>query len=522
VQPSFPIRAAFYYPWFPETWGGSPNPFSHYTPTLGFYDSSSATVIRSHVASMLSGGIEAGIASWWGQGSKTDTRIPALLSNTADPFRWALYYEPEGTSDPSSTQINSDLSYISSHYGSNRAYLRVGGKPVLFVYGGGNDACAMAQRWISANAGRFYLVLKVFGGYRTCASQPNSWHQYAPAVRSDAQLPYSYSVSPGFFKANESSARLARSLPAFTTAAAAMAASGAQWQLVTTFNEWGEGSSIEPSTTWGTSYLQALGAPSQPPPSSSPPPVPGGMLVGAAGDICDNTPIDCKGTSDLVIQKNPALVLALGDTVYDSGTLAEYAAQYEPNWGRFKSKTQAAVGNHEYGTPNAAGFRTYFGFPATGVLYNSFNSGGWHFVRMDTDHMTATEVAWATSDLAADGSTCEIAYGHHPRWSSGSTHGSDPGQDAMWKALAAQNVDIVLYGHDHDYERFGLINGMREFVVGTGGANPYTFGTVVAGSQVRIQHQFGVLFLTLGASSYSWQFINSAGSVLDSGSDVCH
>jgi len=108
TQPGFPIRAAFYYPWFPEAWNQSGiYPFTKYTPTAGFYDSSSTAVIQQHIPSLEYGHVEAGIASWWDQGSRTDARIPTLLSATRalpSDFRWSLYYELEGSSDPSRPQ----------------------------------------------------------------------------------------------------------------------------------------------------------------------------------------------------------------------------------------------------------------------------------------------------------------------------------------------------------------------------------------------------------------------------------
>jgi hypothetical protein len=276
VQPTFPIRAAFYYPWFPETWGSGTN----YHPTLGQYDSSNSAVIKQHIAWMQSAGIQAGIASWWGQGTLTDGRFPALESNVgATGFKWTAYYEQEGNGNPTQSQIASDLTYLKSHYVTNHPqWLRVNKKPVLFVYGDASDDCSTVSKWLAANNNRFYLNMKVFSGYRNCASQPNSWHQYAPSARTDAQLPYSYSISPGFWKAGETSPRLARDPASFTSAAQSMVASGAQWQLITTFNEWGEGTAIEPATEWGQTYLDALSGSSPSPTTSSTSPPPSGAV----------------------------------------------------------------------------------------------------------------------------------------------------------------------------------------------------------------------------------------------------
>ena len=134
TQPQFPIRAAFYYPWFPEAWNQQGfNPFTNYTPSSGFYDASQ-TVTQQHIAAMQYGGIQAGIASWWGQGSRTDTHMPGLLQAAAGTnFRWAIYYENESQGDPSVTQLTSDLTYLRDHYGNDPSFLRVNGRFVVFV-----------------------------------------------------------------------------------------------------------------------------------------------------------------------------------------------------------------------------------------------------------------------------------------------------------------------------------------------------------------------------------------------------
>jgi hypothetical protein len=281
-QPSFPIRAAFYYPWFPEAWNQQGmDPFTRYHPTLGTYDSSASATLAAHLAAFRYADIDVGISSWWGQGSPTDRRLPTILAATAGtPTRWTIYYEPEGSSDPSVSQITSDLTYIRDHYGSDPSYLRIGGRFVVFVYADAADSCGMVARWNQANASiGAFLVLKVFSGYRTCADQPASWHQYAPAVATDSQAGFSYSISPGFYKANETAPRLTRDPVRWSTDVQAMIGSKAPWQLITTFSEWGEGTSVEDATEWDSSsgfgtYLDALhdaGAP-QPFPTSTPGP----------------------------------------------------------------------------------------------------------------------------------------------------------------------------------------------------------------------------------------------------------
>ena len=204
--------------------------------------------------------IQAGIASWWGQGSSTDQRISLLLSAAhGTPFRWTLYYEP------ATIGSTSDLDYLFSHYAADTSFLHVGGRPVLFVYSRSVANCSQASQWVSANADRFYLDLQVFGGYGSCPVQPDQWHQYAPAVREDHQPGHSFAISPGFWKYSESAARLVRDPIAFDQAVSDMTASAEPWQLITTFNEWGEGTAVEAALDWQSAsgfgaYLDALHA----------------------------------------------------------------------------------------------------------------------------------------------------------------------------------------------------------------------------------------------------------------------
>jgi hypothetical protein len=264
-QPRLPIRAAFYYPWFPEGWRQQGmNPFTHFSPSAGFYSADDTAVLRRQIDEMRYGKIDAGISSWWGQGTRSDRRVPALLEAAhGTPFRWALYYEGEAQGDPDPAAIRADLAYIRDRYASDPSYLRVDGRFVVFVYTDGNDGAAMADRWRAANDAGAYVVLKVFSGYRQAASQPDGWHQYAPARAEDSQQGQSFAVSPGFWHAGEAQARLDRSPERFAASVRAMVASAAPWQLVTTFNEWGEGTAVEPAGEWQTAsgygaYLDAL------------------------------------------------------------------------------------------------------------------------------------------------------------------------------------------------------------------------------------------------------------------------
>ncbi len=245
VQPTWPITAAFYYGWGQAR--------SRATPLYGTDDSIYPAVARRHVATMRFMGMQAGISSWWGAGSPSDRRVPNQL-RAADrtPFRWALYYELEGPQypDPSPAKIRSDLAYLRQAYGADPSYLRIGGRPVLFVWAGPTDGCGMNARWRAANTLGFHVVLKRFQNFARCADQPQSWHDYGPASRFLDNRPWSVSVSPGFDSVGESRPRLARDPAAWHLALRRMKASGARWQLVTTFNEWGEGTAVEAAHQW--------------------------------------------------------------------------------------------------------------------------------------------------------------------------------------------------------------------------------------------------------------------------------
>jgi hypothetical protein len=179
VQPGFPIRATFYYGWFPEAWDQEHiDPFTLYHPTLGFYDSGDPATLRTQIAALRYAHISAAIYSWWGQGSKTDSRFPlALTLARQTPLRWAIYYEAEGYGDPSPEQIHADLLYLRAHYFDQPSYLRIDGRPVVFAYGDGAENCSVAQRWADANRGiGAYLVLSAFG-----AREHLSFHPFGTA-----------------------------------------------------------------------------------------------------------------------------------------------------------------------------------------------------------------------------------------------------------------------------------------------------------------------------------------------------
>jgi 3',5'-cyclic AMP phosphodiesterase CpdA len=264
--------------------------------------------------------------------------------------------------------------------------------------------------------------------------------------------------------------------------------------------------------------------------------------VVAAGDIaqCFDAPASASmaaKTAALVVPTD-AFVATLGDNAYQSGTPVEFANCFHPTWGAFKDRIHPAPGNHDYYTPGAEGYFSYFGAQAGPDRrgYYSFDYGGWHFISLNSLSDASEQSAqyqWLASDLAASrGTLCTIAYWHFPVFNSGATYGGSAKMKPFFDALYSAGVEIVLSGHDHLYERFAPQNpngvadparGVRQFVVGTGGAELYKFGPPVPNSEVRIEGTHGVLRLTLGASGYSWQFLPvGGGGARDSGSDSCH
>jgi Calcineurin-like phosphoesterase len=255
-----------------------------------------------------------------------------------------------------------------------------------------------------------------------------------------------------------------------------------------------------------------------------------------------------RATAALIGQVNPAAVLALGDLQYNSGSLAAYSASYGPSWGQYRSRTKPTVGNHDYGQSGAAGYFGYFGNLATPLQpgctrscdgYYSFDLGAWHVVNINAECTRLNGGAgcaagspqdkWLEADLAAHPNTCTLVFGHRPRWSSNSFASPDiaPLIDDMYAA----GVDLYVAGHSHAYERFASQNptgqadakGIRQFVVGTGGANYSGFGTVAANSQIRKSKAFGIAKLTLHPGSYDWSFVADPSTPYsDSGTGTCH
>lgn len=255
----------------------------------------------------------------------------------------------------------------------------------------------------------------------------------------------------------------------------------------------------------------------------------GSVVLVGAGDIASCSRTQDEATATL-LDNISGTVFTTGDNVYPDGTSSEFTNCYGPTWGRHKARTKPVPGNHDYHTSGAAGYFQYFNnIPA----YYAYNLGSWRIYALNSEismSSSSAQVTWLQNDLAANPRQCVLAYWHKPRWSSGDNHGNDSAVQTLWQVLYNAGAELVINGHEHNYERFSDMNasgsavsqGLREIVVGTGGAGLYSFGSPLSTSQVRNSSTFGVLKLTLRATGYDWQFVPVAGSSFtDSGSDTC-
>jgi hypothetical protein len=290
---AFPIRAAFYYPWFPEHWASDGRLDTLFWPLLGLYNSSNQPTISTHIQQMLYGHINVGIASWWSKGSPGDQRMPALLQAAhGTPFKWTIYYDSEAYLNNSEATVHDNLLYIQKQYANDPNYLKIDGKMVVFVYTSWSQDCSVVDKYRQANVGiNAYLNFNIVPNWQQCANQPDSWHTYNPTLRETSNphlvngkwVTDGFTISPGFSPYYNSAVCtdamvstthcLPRNPSAWSQDIANMQQSGAKWQLITTFNEWNEGTSIEPSANWTSTsgkgtYLDALAA--APPPRTGP------------------------------------------------------------------------------------------------------------------------------------------------------------------------------------------------------------------------------------------------------------
>jgi hypothetical protein len=286
-----------------------------------------------------------------------------------------------------------------------------------------------------------------------------------------------------------------------------------------------------------------------PPDLATPPPAGADPILVGSGDIAVSggaQDVTAQLMLDLFAAGATGGVFTAGDNVYNSGSASEFASSFDPSWGKLKARLRPTPGNHDYADgadPAASGYFGYFGGAAGDPQrgYYSYDLGAWHVIVLNTSvgctyvggcAAGSPQEQWLRADLKAHPNACTVAMWHEPRFSSGSVHGSDPETQDLWQALYDYNADVILEGHDHEYERFApqtatgvadAARGLRSFVVGSGGGGLYTFGPAIANSEVRYSGGYGVLALTLHATSYDWRFIAEPGQPFsDSGTGKCH
>lgn len=257
------------------------------------------------------------------------------------------------------------------------------------------------------------------------------------------------------------------------------------------------------------------------------------VTIFAAGDIADCDSDGAARTGSL-LAGHSGPILALGDLAYPRGSSDEFLRCFDPVWGRFKGRIVPVPGNHEYGTPDAAGYFEYFGASAgnPGEGWHSRAIGAWRIIGLNSNLVgaaAAAQLRWLDAELAANRQPCTLAFFHHPRFSSGK-HGNQDAMDAVWRLLAGGRATLVLAGHDHHYERFAPRdadgrpdpNGTRSFVVGTGGARLYQVPPARAPSEFTANQSWGVLKLELSRDGYRWEFQPvESGAPADRGTGRC-
>jgi acid phosphatase type 7 len=264
------------------------------------------------------------------------------------------------------------------------------------------------------------------------------------------------------------------------------------------------------------------------------------VVVLAAGDIAycpSGAAASNAAQTAAALRRVPGVpVLTLGDNAYAEGTPAEFAGCFDPTWGVEKTRLRPSPGNHDYLTPDAAGYFGYFGSAAgpPGRGYYSFDVGDWHIISLNSNidaSAGSAQELWLRADLAATSRRCKLAYWHHPVFTS-SPRGDNPKMKDIWQALSDFRATIILTGHEHNYERFAKqtatgvadpAGGIRQFIVGTGGLGMTPMPVPKPNSELRNPLNFGVLKLTLASGSYAWEFLPAVeGVIVDSGSASCN
>jgi len=253
----------------------------------------------------------------------------------------------------------------------------------------------------------------------------------------------------------------------------------------------------------------------------------------AAGDIGLCGALGAAQTGEM-LEGLEGTILAVGDLAYPHGSAEDFAACYDPVWGQHKSRTKPSPGNHEYETAAAQAYFDYWGAAAgpAGLGYYSFKAGDWLVLSLNSNvpfGSTTAQGQWIRSELTAHTARCTLAYFHHPLYSSG-PNGDNARLAGLWQLLYDNGVDVIVSAHEHLYERYAPMSpdgqrndtrGLRQFIVGTGGAGLYSIQRLHPLSETHVIAH-GLLKLTLAAQGYQWDFLQVNGATGDSGADVCH
>jgi hypothetical protein len=286
--------------------------------------------------------------------------------------------------------------------------------------------------------------------------------------------------------------------------------------------------------------------------------------IAAVGDIaCKDPPKNnrqvCRydDVAAAIRRGNYDAFLALGDIQYEYGRYKDFVENYDVYFRDLLPITYPVPGNHDWGTPDAAGYFRYFGeYARSDTGYYSFDLGAWHVIGLDSDlcpspYKNSSVVVcgpgdpqydWLAEDLASSDALCTLAYWHHPRiswikwqradWNDEGEMRSDP----LWDLLYEHGAEVVLTGHEHLYQRFYPLDGdgkldrrrgLVQFIAGQGGESlqpnghqnhrPVSLAAAWDGG-------YGILEMKLRAESYTWNYVPAPGqpAFVDEGSRTCH
>ena len=250
-----------------------------------------------------------------------------------------------------------------------------------------------------------------------------------------------------------------------------------------------------------------------------------GVRVVAVGDIANPGGAYVE-TAAVTRALAPERVLLAGDIAYPSATIGELNELFDPSWGGFRPMWLPVPGNHEYRTARAAGYREYF--DESGGLYWSKRVGSWRVIGLDSERVSSSKQRkWLKATLKKHDGKPTLVMWHRPRYSRGE-HSDQADTSGLFNLVSRdKDVKLLLWGHDHDYERMsipvaGRTAPLRAFVVGTGGAEQRSATTNDGRtwSEFFDNKNYGVLDLRLDTRRFSWAFVTITGRTLDSGSQI--